>query len=664
MTVNFAGVVSVVFFYIIILVVGIWAGKKKTPHAEGEEEHEAEEVMLAGRNIGIFVGIFTMTATWVGGGYINGTAEVLYSSGVIWCVAPFGYAASLVVGGYFFATKMREEGYVTMLDPFQEVLGSRMGGLLFLPALCGEIFWSAAILAALGATVSVIIDMDNNASIILSAIVALVYTLFGGLYSVAYTDVIQLFCIFIGLWLCIPFSLNNPAVKSMSSDYHDWFGTLPPSQIGQYLDSTFLLILGGVPWQVYFQRVLSTKTARKAQILSYVAAFGCLIMAIPPMIIGAIGRVTAWNETAFTGPLPLDASHTSLILPMVLQYLTPPFVSFVGLGAVSAAVMSSSDSSLLSASSMFARNVYKLIIRQNASEHEVVWVMKISIVIVGAIATYMALTVHSIYGLWYLSSDLVYVILFPQLVCVVHFKHHCNTYGSLAGFIVGLFLRAGGGEDILHLPPIIKYPFYDEESGGQLFPFRTFAMLSSFTTLLAVTKLSKWLFHSHILPPEYDYFNCVVNIPDDVVVVQDPEHPEEHAALNMAVISYQSSNGQVNAALETDDCDSHNDDDDDNDDDRSNDGSKDDDSPGGNHRKSKVSGDPLNCTQSYQMVASKDRRDSSSAGAGAGAGAGASVNVTTATIHRNSASPPAKPPRLNVASVSSESSGSGKISKS
>lgn len=52
---------------------------------------------------------------------------------------------------------------------------------------------------------------------------------------------------------------------------------------------------------------------------------------------------------------------------MVLQYLTPPFVSFIGLGAVSAAVMSSSDSSLLSASSMFARNVYKLMIRQNVS---------------------------------------------------------------------------------------------------------------------------------------------------------------------------------------------------------------------------------------------------------------------------------------------------------
>lgn len=57
-----------------------------------------------------------------------------------------------------------------------------------------------------------------------------------------------------------------------------------------------------------------------------------------------------------------------MILPMVLQYLTPDFVSFFGLGAVSAAVMSSADSSILSASSMFARNVYKLIFRQRVSK--------------------------------------------------------------------------------------------------------------------------------------------------------------------------------------------------------------------------------------------------------------------------------------------------------
>lgn len=56
----------------------------------------------------------------------------------------------LALGGLFFAKPMRSRGYVTMLDPFQQIYGKRMGGLLFIPALMGEIFWSAAILSALG----------------------------------------------------------------------------------------------------------------------------------------------------------------------------------------------------------------------------------------------------------------------------------------------------------------------------------------------------------------------------------------------------------------------------------------------------------------------------------------------------------------------------------
>ena len=176
--------------------------------------------------------------------------------------------------------------------------------------------------------------------------------------------------------------------------------------------------------QVYFQRVLSSKTAGRAQILSYVAAFGCILMAIPPVLIGAIAKATrkpnrraterpndppityrpfflaAWNETDYKGPWPLTTQETSMILPMVLQYLTPDFVSFFGLGAVSAAVMSSADSSVLSASSMFARNVYRLIFRQRASEMEIIWVMRVSILVVGILSTIMALTIPSIYGLW------------------------------------------------------------------------------------------------------------------------------------------------------------------------------------------------------------------------------------------------------------------------
>jgi solute carrier family 5 (high affinity choline transporter), member 7 len=222
MTINILGIIAIVVFYLLILFVGIWAGRKQKCT---ESNPDTEEIMLAGRNIGLLVGIFTMTATWVGGGYINGTAEMIYTSGIVWCQAPFGYALSLIFGGVLFAKKMRREGYVTMLDPFQRQYGSRMGGLLFIPALLGEIFWSAAILSALGATISVIIQVDNTISIVISAVVVVIYTLFGGLYSVAYTDVVQLFCIFFGLWLCIPFAITHKAVTNILETKDTWTGS-------------------------------------------------------------------------------------------------------------------------------------------------------------------------------------------------------------------------------------------------------------------------------------------------------------------------------------------------------------------------------------------------------------------------------------------------------
>lgn len=555
--INIAGVVSIILFYLVILIVGIWAGRKKEAGNDSEEE-----VMLAGRNIGLFVGIFTMTATWVGGGYINGTAEMIYRSGLMWCQAPFGYSLSLVFGGIFFANPMRRQGYITMIDPLQDSFGERMGGLLFLPALCGEVFWAAGILAALGATLSVIIDMEHQTSVVLSSCIAIFYTLFGGLYSVAYTDVIQLFCIFIGLWLCIPFAWMNEHVQPLSSIENDWIGVVPPAEYMLYLDSGLLLILGGIPWQVYFQRVLSSKTAGRAQILSYVAAFGCILMAIPPVLIGAIAKGTNWNETEYKGTFPFTDEQTSMILPMVLQYLTPDVVSFFGLGAVSAAVMSSADSSVLSASSMFARNVYKLIFRQNASEKEILWVMRGAIIVVGILSTIMALTIPSIYGLWSMCSDLVYCILFPQLLMVVHFKHHCNTYGSLAAYIMAFLVRLTGGEPLLGLKPLVRYPGFIEESQLQLFPFKTLAMMISLFTLVGVSYGTKRIFESGYLAPGYDIFRCVVNIPDDVLRVDEPIEGELSMMTSGAMgklygatglVGKDEMNGRINPGLEPDD---------------------------------------------------------------------------------------------------------------
>nr|XP_057944981.1 high-affinity choline transporter 1 isoform X2 [Doryrhamphus excisus] len=318
-------------------------------------------------------------------------------------------------------------------------------------------------------------------------------------------------------------AVSDITVTAVKQVYQSpWRGSVNSSDTWVWIDNFCLLMLGGIPWQVYFQRVLSASSATYAQVLSFLAAFGCLVMAVPSVLIGAIGASTDWNQTTYGAIPPKDKEEADMILPIVLQHLCPPFVSFFGLGAVSAAVMSSADSSILSASSMFARNIYQLAFRQSASDREIVWVMRVTIFVFGGLATLMALVTGTVYGLWYLSSDLVYVIIFPQLLSVLFVKG-TNTYGSVAAYLFGMVLRIGGGEPYLQLPPFIYYPGWTIEQREhhvtgemedvviQKFPFKTASMLASFLGNVAFSYLAKYLFESGKLSHKYDFLDAVVS---------------------------------------------------------------------------------------------------------------------------------------------------------
>ena len=127
-----------------------------------------------------------------------------------------------------------------------------------------------------------------------------------------------------------------------------------------------------------------------------------------------------------------------------------------------------------------------LSVRFQASEKEILWVLRVSILLVGGAATALAIVVHSIYSLWYLCVDLVYVILFPQLLCVVYIRSS-NSYSSQCGFLAGTFFRLMDGQRLLGVPPLIEYPWYDAASGYQRFPFKTLSMLICLVNIIVAS---------------------------------------------------------------------------------------------------------------------------------------------------------------------------------
>ncbi|RJS50066.1 sodium:solute symporter family protein [Bacillus sp. PK3_68] len=464
---------------------------------------KTDDMLVAGRSMPLWLSMFTMTATWVGGGYIAGTAETIHASGFVWTQAPWAYGLSLIIGGLFYARKMRRVEFMTMLDPLESRFGRKVAGLLYFPSLLGELFWSAAMLTALGTTFSVILGLSFTVSIIISAIVAVAYTVAGGLWAIAHTDVLQISIMFFGLLLVLPFAFSHvggfqTAFDNYASGMQGTMSLFPPlagwkdpawgNLYWHWWDYALLLVFGGIPWQIYFQRVLSAKNESVAMWLSISAGLFCILCAIPPVLIGIAGFNADWAALGTTAP-----ENSSMILTYVFKFMTPELVGAIALGGLAAAVLAAVAASLLSASGMASWNVYRPLVKPSASPQQLQKVIKRTIIIVGVGATLIALNSKSVYALWYLSSDMVYCILFPQLTCALYYKW-ANWYGALSGFVIAFILRVGGGEPLLGLSPILPYPMIEDDA--VLFPFRTFAMLSGLAAILIVSYLTR-----HKCPP-------------------------------------------------------------------------------------------------------------------------------------------------------------------
>ncbi|CAL9706989.1 unnamed protein product [Knipowitschia caucasica] len=497
---NVPGLVTVLLFYLLVLGIGIWASvksKRNQSHTEPCTEH----TLLGNRGISLTVGVFTMTATFVGGGFITGLTEAVYTPtmGLTWAVMPVTAAISFIIGGLFFAKKMRERKYVTMMDPFQQKYGNMISAILSVALLISDIIWVTGTLIGLGSAMSVILDVPYSVCIWLSAAVAIIYTLLGGLYSVAYTDIIQLILIFCSLWLCVPFVLTSPYAEDITKtafkfiNQPPWTGSVNKQNVWIWLDNFLLLILGNLGYQDFHQRTLSSSSASTARTTCFIAAPMMFVLGIPPVLIGAAAASTNWSMTTYGSPSPYERGEAGQVLPIALHHLSPSFISIVGIGAVAAAVMSSTDSALLSAASIFTSNIYKNILRTKAAETELQWVIRITVVVVGLLGTSLSFLSNSVMMFWILGSSITYTIMFPQLVCVL-FCDVSNACGCVMGILTAALIKVLSGEPALGWPPLFYYPGCPVVDGAyvQCAPVQTISMLCGFISTVIFSSIAHY----------------------------------------------------------------------------------------------------------------------------------------------------------------------------
>jgi high affinity choline transporter 7 len=477
---------AVVAMYAAFLVVG-WLASRK---ARGGT---AADLIVAGRAMPLWIAALTMTATWVDGGYLLGTTEGVYTSSLqLGIQGGLCFGISLILGGLFFAGTMRRFGFTTLIDPLEARFGARWAAVLFLPALAGELFWSAELLVAIGATFGVLLDMPISTAILLSAVVTTAYTVVGGMWSVAYTDIVQLGMVALGLVAALPYVIDaagglSHVWQAYATARPESASLLPPllprtaawqgGAVFGWWDTSLMLVLGGIPWNSYFQRVLSCRNPRDAARHSVLAGGLTIALTAPPLLMGLGAFAYPWavGDVARLSASPADA------MPLLFARAVPPAIGLLGLAAIIGAVTSSFSSSILSAGSMLSWNCLKRLVWPHLSVVDMRRVIRASILLFGAAAFVLALKVQSVQALWFFTSDLVFVLLFPQLVFAL-FDPRANRTGSMAAFIVSALLRLGGGEPLLGIPALLPYP------AG--FPFRTVAAAAGLLLLPVVSRVT------------------------------------------------------------------------------------------------------------------------------------------------------------------------------
>jgi Na+/proline symporter len=482
-------IAAVVAIYGAFMAVG-WIAARRV------REGTVADLIVAGRTMPVWIAALTMTATWVDGGYLLGTTEGVYKSSIqLGIQGGLCFGLSLVVGGAVFAGVMRRAGFTTLIDPFEKRFGKQWAAVLFLPALAGELFWSAELLVAIGSTFGVLLGMKLTTAILLSAVVTTAYTVLGGMWSVAYTDIFQLGLVAVGLAAALPYVIDGAGGLA-----HSWSAYLAARPEGASIvpplaphtglwtsaattgwwDVSLMLVFGGIPWNCYFQRVLSCRTPRDARRQSVLAGVLTIAFTVPPLLMGVAAFAYPWSagDVARLQATPADA------MPLLFAKAVPPVIGLLGLAAIIGAVTSSFSSSILSAGSMLSWNCLKRLVWPSLSVRDMKRVIRSSILLFGALATVLALRVQSVQALWFFTSDLVFVLLFPQLLFAL-FDRRANRSGSIAAFVVSLALRVGGGEPLLGLPALIHYP--------DTVPFRTLAAAAGLVLLPLVSRATaRW----------------------------------------------------------------------------------------------------------------------------------------------------------------------------
>ena len=403
--------------------------------------HSAKDYVVAGRSLPLYIVTATVFATWFGSETILGTSASFLQDGLKGIVAdPFGASMCLVLVGMFFARKLYHMNLLTIGDYYRQRYGRTVELLTSLAIVASYLGWVSAQITALGLVFSLLThgSISAHEGMIIGASIVLVYTLFGGMWSVALTDFFQMIIIVVGMlyigWLVSGYAggIGNVVSHAQAAGKFEFWPKLETRDILAFVAAWITMMFGSIPQQDVFQRVMS---ARNENIAVSGAVLGgglyFLFAFIPIFLAYAAILIDPVTANALLG------AHPQHILPDLILNHTPIFAQVMFFGALLSAIMSTASGTLLAPSVTFTENIIKPFIGHLSDRH-LLWAMRAVVVGFACIVTLFALGSNaSIYKMVENAYKVTLVAAFVPLVFGLYWKR-ANTLGALFAIVLGV----------------------------------------------------------------------------------------------------------------------------------------------------------------------------------------------------------------------------------
>lgn len=462
----------VIIYLLVTIAIGLVAARRVK---------NTTDFAIAGRHLPMFMIITTTFATWFGSEIVLGVPAKFIEGGLHNVVEdPFGAGMCLILVGIFFAGKLYRMSLLTISDYYRERYGRIIEVACSLIIMLSYLGWVSAQVTALGLVFNLLSGgaVSIPLGMTIGVVSILAYTLFGGMWSVAVTDFLQMIILVVGLLVLAFFAgdMAGGAGKvidlAVSKDLFKFWPEPTMRDIVFFFAAAITMMLGSIPQQDVFQRVMSANTIRAATHGTVIGGSAYILFAFVPMFL-VVSALLIMPERA----QELLAEDPQKVLPTLVMEKMPFIMQVLFFGALLSAIKSCASATLLAPSVTFTENIWRQF-RHGASDRENLLTMRISVLVFS-----LAVLVYSIKmegtPIYELVSGAYQVPLVGAFVPLVFglYWNRASTQGAVCAVVMGVGVWLAG----LSM------------AWGAVFPAQLAGVLAAAFGMVAGSLLPQWL---------------------------------------------------------------------------------------------------------------------------------------------------------------------------